>query len=583
MKTKSIRFRLMTAMILVAIVPVIITTVIATSNMRRFSENEYVGGNTSRVHWGAQYLEELINQLDRMFYSLQINDKLIDGMDNLDDESISVQYETQTYMSDTLSTAYYANSRKIDELILYVDEYQKSFSVSYNNIGAISDVTSLSGYLARIETTKTKVYFDEVGASIYAVHSLNNFDNQEMFGGLAVKIREDYWNELINILGPVDEEEIFIFNDQMNLLKGSSNTSLANESSELILTEWGEGYTEGRLLKTNTYYYFVEEVDGSKLLLVKAIPISLVNASQINTIKAGILISILFIAIAILASIIISYRISQPIIRLSKKMKTSDFETPISESKSTIDEIKLLERRYNKMILRLRELITVEYQNEIELKNAQLLALQAQINPHFLNNTLNLIGGMALENDLDEIYDITRSISDLLRYSVTNSEDLVSIDEELNHVQNYLKIQQKRYEDRCVIDLSIDDNVRPLMVPKFIIQPIIENAFEYGLQPKRGNWLLRIKVFRHGNRVGVSILDNGIGMSEEQLRIVRERILGKDKKGDRSQKGIGLRNVSSRLKITFSDQSSIRVFSKEDKGTLVIVSVVEPIGGVKDV
>ncbi len=574
MKKNSIRFRLMSAMIMVAILPVLITTIIATSNMRRFSENEYVSGNISRVHWGAQYLEELIHQLDRMFYSLQIDDELIDGMGNLNDESISVQYETQSYMSDTLSRAYYANSRKIDELILYVDEDKKSFSVSYNNIGAIREVDELSGYLARIESTKTNVYFDEIEDKIYAVHSLNHFDNQLMFGGLVVKIRDDFWNELISILGPDKDGEVLIFNDQLDILKGSTDMSIVNEAKVQILNHKQEGFKEGRLIKTKDYYYFVEEADGSKLLLVKAIPTVLVNASQIRTIQAGILISILFIVIAIIASIIISYRISQPIVRLSKVMKTADLDNPIIESESKIDEIKQLERRYNKMISRLKELITVEYQNEIELKNAQLLALQAQINPHFLNNTLNLIGGMALENDIDEIYDVTRNISDLLRYSVTQSDELVSLKEELNHVQNYLRIQQKRYEDRCRIEIEIDDDVQELRVPKFIIQPIVENAFEYGLQPKRGEWLLRIKAFRKGRRVGLVVSDNGIGMSNDQLFSVRRKLTDQ-KKQSNSQKGIGLKNVSARLKIQFSENSSIRVFSTAQAGSLVLISIVE--------
>lgn len=564
----------MSAMIMVAILPVLITTIIATSNMRRFSENEYVSGNISRVHWGAQYLEELIHQLDRMFYSLQIDDELIDGMGNLNDESISVQYETQSYMSDTLSRAYYANSRKIDELILYVDEDKKSFSVSYNNIGAIREVDELSGYLARIESTKTNVYFDEIEDKIYAVHSLNHFDNQLMFGGLVVKIRDDFWNELISILGPDKDGEVLIFNDQLDILKGSTDMSIVNEAKVQILNHKQEGFKEGRLIKTKDYYYFVEEADGSKLLLVKAIPTVLVNASQIRTIQAGILISILFIVIAIIASIIISYRISQPIVRLSKVMKTADLDNPIIESESKIDEIKQLERRYNKMISRLKELITVEYQNEIELKNAQLLALQAQINPHFLNNTLNLIGGMALENDIDEIYDVTRNISDLLRYSVTQSDELVSLKEELNHVQNYLRIQQKRYEDRCRIEIEIDDDVQELRVPKFIIQPIVENAFEYGLQPKRGEWLLRIKAFRKGRRVGLVVSDNGIGMSNDQLFSVRRKLTDQ-KKQSNSQKGIGLKNVSARLKIQFSENSSIRVFSTAQAGSLVLISIVE--------
>jgi two-component system sensor histidine kinase YesM len=565
----------MRTMIAVAILPVLISTLIATYNIKNFSENEYVNGNLSRVSWGAQYLEELIQQLDRMFYSIQINNELISSMGNLDNPDKSIQYKTQSYISETLSTAYYANSRKIDKLILYSDEDKKSFGVSYNNIGDVRNVEKLTGYLERIERTKTNIYFDEIDKDIYAVHSLNEFANQKMFGALIVKVRDDFWDELISILGPNNEGDVYIFNDEMVLLKGSSDSNQSQKTIEAIMAHQDSGYSDGRLIKTEDFYYFVHEVDESKMLLVKGVPVSLVNASQTKVIQAGIFITITFVLISVILSIIISLRISKPIIGLAKIMKSADLENPIAESHHNIEEINLLEKGYNKMIYRLKKLIKDEYQLEIELKNAQLLALQAQINPHFLNNTLNLIGGMALEKDVHEIYDVTRSISDLLRYALTNSDDLVTIQDELDHVKNYLLIQEKRYEDRCEIYITIDESVNSVMVPKFIIQPMIENAFEYGLQPKRGKWLLKVKVFRKGRRIGISILDNGVGMSLVQLQEVRGRISGEKKSTSDYQKGIGLRNVSSRLKIKFNESSGIRVFSKEGKGTLVLISIVE--------
>ncbi len=536
MKKTSIRVRLMSVMIAVAILPVLISTLVATNNIRNFSENEYVSGNLSRVRWGAHFLEELIHQMDRMFYSIQINDVLIDSMGDLDAENTYTQYQAQSYMSDVLSTAYYANSRKIDELILYIDEDKKSFSVSYDNVGEIKEIDELTGYLGRIETTKTNIYFDEIDDEIYGVHSLNYFENQKMFGGLAVKIREDLWEELVGILSSGNEGEVYIFNDERVLLKGSSDKKHANETIEFILSYKDDGYIGGEFIKTEGYYYFIHEVDGSKLLLVKTVPLSIVNASQTKTIQASIFIMFIFILISILLSIIISLRISQPIIKLAKTMKTANLDKPIIESNQNVDEIDLLEKGYNKMLNRLRELIKEEYEHEIELKNAQLLALQAQINPHFLNNTLNLIGGMALEHDIEDIYEVTRSISDLLRYSVTNADDLVDIQDEMTHVGNYLNIQQRRYEDRCHINMAIEDGVNHLMVPKFIVQPIIENAFEYGLQPKRGQWRLEVRVFRFGRRIGIAIIDNGIGMPRDQLLQVRKKIKSNAQGAGKGQK-----------------------------------------------
>lgn len=586
MKKLSVRVRLLVTIVVLAVLPVAMLAVVAIGNLRDFSTRESVEANLARMNWGASYLEELIDQMDRMFYSLQINEELNDNILGLDSDDINLHFKSQQLVSETLATAYYANASKIDELAYYSSRTNKVFSVSYKVLGEIETLSNLKGYWHRLESTPTNIYFEPQNEAIYAVHSLNRFSDKQVYGGLAVKLRKEVWSDIQEILEPVGLEEFYILNDRRELIAGSDpDTDIMDDIKRFELPDTSY---DAQMRKTDSRYYFIREVDDSKILLVKTVPVSQVRQGEINTIKAATFIAVIFAGAAAIISILFSLRISKPIVDLANTMRTANLDGFDVTGSQYTDELALLENGYKQMVNRLKELIQEEYQHEIELKNAQLLALQAQINPHFLNNTLNLIGGMALTKDAPEIYEMSRSISDLLRYSVTDNDDLVSLEEELLHVNNYLTIQQKRFEGRCRVVMDVATGLGAIMVPKFILQPIVENAFEYGLQSKPGEWALVIRVFRTGNRLGILVRDNGVGMAEDVLRNVRKKLktggiaaakseTSPDISGANTKRkgtGIGLKNVVLRLRLRFNEESSIRVFSKPGVGTLTVLTVV---------
>ena len=437
----------------------------------------------------------------------------------------------------------------------------------------------MTGYWKRLDSAKTNIYFEMTAEGIFAVHSFNRFSDQKMYGGLATKVRKNVMDEVVDILYDSKGQDVFIVNDEMDVLFASTDVIEIERISTMIKSQ--DKLAECVLLKKSDYYFFIEEVDGGKLYLIKAIPTSIVRAGEIQTIQAGALIAALFVVIAVLLSVVFSIRMSRPIINLAKTMNSSDLKGLKVDKDQSIDEIDLLEKGYNQMVERLKELVEEEYQHEIELKNAQLHALQAQINPHFLNNSLNLIGGMALEKQAPEIYEVSRSISDLLRYSLTDSDLPVNLEEELTHTKNYLRIQEKRFEDRCIVILEVDQGLEQIKIPKFMIQPMIENAFEHGLQPKRGQWELHIRVRKFNDRLGIIIKDNGIGISQDRLIELRklikypERLIQEEKTADKkiTSKSIGIKNVALRLKLRYSKKSRLRLFSKENLGTMIVLTI----------
>lgn len=580
MKRTSIRFRLMVIMICLATIPVITVTWIATNNTKSSVQKEIISANTSRMLWADQYLNELIEQIDIMFYTLQINQKLMAGVNDIDNPNRSIQFNTQKYIQDTLMSSFYANSRKVDELSLYIHSNHKAFAVNYATSGTISNLNITKGVWSRILKRAVNMYFKQSGSSIYAYHSVNRFPDKKLLGGLSVRVDKDVWREVSGILQSEKQSSIFLMNDEGELLSGSSKMKEPNEIATTLHNLKLET-SDLEFKKTSNYYFFMKRVGDGQLILVKAIPLKMINQSASSTMMAGLLTGCLFAAISLLISVFVSFRISRPIMSLARtmsKVQILDFE---KKAVYGSDEIGMLERCYNSMMQRIKELIEEEYQREIELKNAQLMALQAQINPHFLNNTLHLIGGMALSNKMPEIYNITRVMADLLRYSIGNEGNMVSLKEELVHMRNYIYIQERRFVDRCSVKVTEEEEANEIKLPKFTLQPIVENAFEHGLQRRAGAWNIEVRIKRIGKRICIIVRDDGVGIETKKLAQLRESLkegvsvstndIGTDL--PRKRGGIGLRNVNARLKLQFGEKYGARIYSRQGTGTMIVLAL----------
>ncbi len=583
MKRTSLRFRLMVMIICLTTLPVITVTWIATNNMRNSVEKEMINANVSRMMWADQYLNELISQIESSFYTLQINKQLMNSFNDLDSPDTGVQFSTQKYITDTLYSVFYSSSRKVDDLTLYIHSNHKAFSAGFATSVKISPLDIRNGAWRRMLDKPVNMYFKQSDKDIYAFHSLNRYQDQKLLGGLSVRINRKIWEEVGNILKSEPESAVFLINDEGEVLSGSTKMAESGEI-QAQLRNLKIKHSDLEFHKLKNHFFFKKRVDEGQLLIVKAIPLETVTRSAHTTIAAGILTGSIFALISVLLSILFSLRISRPIINLANTMRTAQISNFQVMSVQSNDEIGLLEHGYNTMMQRIKELIEVEYEKSIELKNAQLVALQAQINPHFLNNTLHLIGGMALKKNAPEIYQITRTIGELLRYAISTEGDMVPLEDELKHMQNYIFIQEHRFMGRCTVNVRVDETALDCKLPKFILQPIVENAFEHGLQQKEGSWEVNIRIKRNGKKAGIMVKDNGVGICEERLAQVRTELqlglpmmtdrTGTD--GQRIRKGIGLRNVNARLKLHFGSRYGARIFSMQGRGTLVVLVLPVP-------
>ena len=212
-----------------------------------------------------------------------------------------------------------------------------------------------------------------------------------------------------------------------------------------------------------------------------------------------------------------------------------------------------------------------EYSLAMLKKQAEIKALQNQINPHFLYNTLDCIRGMAIEQGADNIEEMTRALSGMFRYSISRKGKTKALmEEELANVNNYLRIQQYRFRNKINITETIDPAAKKCCVPKLLIQPIVENAVFYGLEPKTGERNLNIEAYCAGKKLIVKVEDNGVGMSFDKLRTINDAMCSGVSMGDNGRgTQLGIVNVNERLRLLYGEEFGLRIFSCPKVGTTI--------------
>ena len=212
------------------------------------------------------------------------------------------------------------------------------------------------------------------------------------------------------------------------------------------------------------------------------------------------------------------------------------------------------------------------FEKEMLLKQANLQTLQSQINPHFLYNTLECIRGMALMENQVGISDIAWSLSRFFRYSISGKSNLVTLGDELENCEIYARIQKYRFHDRFTLEISGEQEVKTMILPKLSLQPIVENAMLHGLQDTLVGGRIQIRIERVHSDVNITISDNGCGMPPEQLAALNARIHSEcSPREEGSHNGIAMYNVDRRMKLYFGSEYGLHVFSCQGMGTDVVL------------
>lgn len=248
-------------------------------------------------------------------------------------------------------------------------------------------------------------------------------------------------------------------------------------------------------------------------------------------------------------------------------------------SPANYDEVGLLGLQLNYMAVKISELIQMVHQEEEEKKQKEIETLQAQINPHFLYNTLGSLKWAAFRNGQKDLADALDSLSSLLRFTIKKAGGFVSVDEEIEYIQNYISIERMRYGDAFAVSCEMEEDIGKLQVPGFILQPLVENCFLHGLDMAKGNGRIIIRGTRQKGYLLIEVEDNGEGISPERLEELLKPKAEKQKKF-KGFSSIGLSIVDKRLKELYGERYCTRIQSSPGKGTKITLCI--PLEGICD-
>jgi two-component system sensor histidine kinase YesM len=279
---------------------------------------------------------------------------------------------------------------------------------------------------------------------------------------------------------------------------------------------------------------------------------------------------IAFVAVLLLIVFISHYiplSISRPITELVEvTQQVSQGNLQVRSHVNTGVEAKQLSESLNTMIDKINALLEQVKKEQIRIRKAEFELLQAQINPHFLYNTLDTIIWLAESDEQKQVVHMVESLSDFFRTSLNQGKDIISIKEEIQHVRSYLEIQQMRYQDILEYEIDVPEEFYQNTIPKITVQPLVENALYHGIKNKRGKGKITVRGYREDSFFILEVRDNGIGMQTERLVQVRNALLYKQLA---ESKVYGLYNVNERIRLNCGEEYGLRISSTYQEGTTV--------------
>ncbi|MFS0775100.1 histidine kinase [Neobacillus sp. 3P2-tot-E-2] len=376
-------------------------------------------------------------------------------------------------------------------------------------------------------------------------------------------------------------EHTYLLNQQgENILSGkieTPNSILKQSLKQITTSDAKEGLIEAAYQKEK-YLVFFQKLPVGNWILVSEVTESDLFARANHLQRNLLLTSAVLFLITIVASVIFSNNITSPLGKLAKALvfiERGDFSGAkrfMPHIKSQNNEVDYLINVTEHTIDQLQNLIETEYEANLRRKDAEYKALLLQINPHFLNNTLEIIGSLALQEKNKEVMNVSIYLGKMLRYSLNTKSNIVPLGEEVNYIKSYTNILKLRYENTIAIQMDVNPDTITIPIIKFILQPLVENAVKYSFSEKTfADILIKTEVI--DSQLCLSVADKGMGMSEEIISDLLsqsdETLHVLESKGN----SIGLRNVVGRLKLTYGDDFSYQIESTKNEGTKITLLI----------
>lgn len=579
---KKIRFKIIALVLIVTFIPLIIVTYISNRNTFNEIQQSIIEQNVIKMDQAADRFNDNLDRIDESLTAFYFDSNFQFYVDKINSDS-SLQYSGLNFLQNKMSNYLMANYFDFEKVHLYLFEEERLFSTSMEKDYSSALIENEKINSTFVDQKNSFFYLNKISPEIsdrfdsnafYISKIYRRFEDRKKMSILIIKLKDKMFEQTMGLLDLESGSQIYLINNDGYMINSSDSLNLEADYGLELKKEIFDFASDKSYFEFNNDYVFYKKLENN-ILLVKTIPLDYGSELYYETLFSQLAIILLTAVVTIIAIVILSRYISNPILELTKSMQ--DMDKILKEEKEfkvqvkTRDEIKVLENNYSEMIQRIKQLIDEKYKQKIKAQKAQLMALQAQINPHFMYNTLQMIGTMAVEDGSMDTYKMITNFSNTMRYNMKLDKDLVEIKEEIKNLKNYLKIQEMRF-DNLEIDYDLDVDTLNENIPKFTIQPVVENAFKYAFVNNEKIWRINIRIYMD-DFLYIKIKDNGIGIKEDDLEKINSYI-NKLSEGELlDSENIGLKNINSRLQIFFGKEASLVVNSRLNSGTEVIIKI----------
>ena len=468
----------------------------------------------------------------------------------------------------------YSNAKKLD-VVEYAAVFNDGYLLDYVDVQSVGgnkvQREVYKAYEAAKQETEKYIYSELVMGSENVIFHMrrmrSDFERDVPLVIMVATNERDIATQYENLVQN-EGETVYLIDGENKVLSSNREDEIGSYIDEKIAE-----CNTGEVYLNETYMMTSREVKnfGKGVRLVHLYPQSLLIKKVLEGIRTYIVLGILLIVICLVAAIIVSLkstRFLNEFIHAMESVRNRNYDIRIREYKNA--EINSLGRAFNEMTDELRELIRNKYESQILLNEMEIRFLQHQMNPHFLFNVLLTIQIKAKRSGNETIYKMVSKLSALLRASIyTNNVDRITVGEELEYTEFYLYLQKMRFEDRFFYKIIVEDEeLKKCIIPKFVIEPIVENAVIHGIENIENEGLIRIVLKKIGKDLIVTVQDNGVGFD------VREYLdsLEQAKNGSSREK-IGLKNVDLRLRHIYGEEYQIKIESEINTGTTIYIKI----------
>lgn len=573
-RDRNIRQKLFLTYTLLMIVPLVVISIYFYIYAMSVFESRIVKSfqetNQQMVSTADSFVSSMFKSSEQPFYDERL-------MQILSKDYTAVTYETFEksmdfrYISDNVFKELMTFNPDIDSILIYPVNnsliYRRGYDTTFNyNYSPVTEpwyrtIVNNAERPILVGMHEEKQMYAKPRSVLSVGRVLVDVGTYQKLGVLLVNFRMDKLEKLFSGLGDKQDVNQFIVDEKGMVVFSSDPFMIGMKYSQVM----------EKMKPDNENYYVVHDesnVSGWQFYSIVLRDKLLYESNQIRNFSTLLL--LLLIVLGFVTAYLVSGSISNPIRRLNRlmrKVEKGDFD--VTAQQDSLDEVGHLSRTFNRMTVEIKDLIEQTKIEEKKKRSAELNALQNQINPHFIYNTLSVIKWMAQAQMANNITETVDDMIKVLSFSTRNTQEFVSIEEEAAFIHSYLELLQLRYFNVFDFEIDVAPDVLECRTLKFMVQPFVENAVFHGFAEDSRQYNLSIRVQRKGSDIQFTISDNGMGISEEQL----SRLLQQEMSDAQTMNSIGVGNVSRRLKLHFGEKYGVTINSVKGEGTTVLILI----------